>query len=325
MKKHMGMLLLGLLVVAVLLISTVAFTVDELQDIVLVKTFGRVTEVYSGTDDAGLHLKWPWPVQRLVRYDARTFILEDPYGELTTEDQQNVLLSMYCTWRIQNPVKFHQSVETPRSAVESIRERLHNHKNNVVSRHTLAEFVNTDPQKMRIPQIEAEILEALQGEMAGEYGVEVRSVGLKLIGLPQTVSQAVIEAQKKEREQYVQQYRTAGEAQATAIRARAQRASKQILAFASAKALKIRAEGDSAAAKYYRKFARNERLAMFLRSLESLREELKSKTVILLDGSEIPAVKFFREGPSLPELPAAATGSQLEEQQRRSVSSGKGK
>ena len=100
----------------------------------------------------------------------------------------------------------------------------------------------------------------------------------------------------------------AGEAQATAIRARASRASKQILAFASAKATKIKAEGDSAAAKYYREYAKNEQLGMFLRSLESLRKELMENTQIVLDGSQIPAVKFFREGPSLedvaPSIPA---------------------
>ncbi len=307
MRKHVGMFLLAGLVVLVLLIFTVAFTVDELQDIVLIRTFGRVTGVYQGRTDAGLHFKWPWPIQRLVKYDARTFILDDPYGELTTEDQQNILLTMYCTWRIADPVKFHQSLVTIDAGIESLRDRLRNHKSNVVSRHNLSEFVNTDPEKMQIAQIEAEILDPLQREMLDEYGVEVRSVGMKLLGLPQTVSEAVIEAQKKEREQFVQEYKAAGEAQATAIRARAQRASKQILAFASGKALKIRAEGDTLAAKHYRKFAKNEPLAMFLRSLESLKKNLSANTTILLDGSEVPAVRFFRSGPFLQELPEPAS------------------
>ncbi len=307
MTKHMGMFLLAVLVVVALLISTVGFTVDELQDIVLVKTFGRVTKEYRGRDDAGFHWKWPWPVQKLVRYDARTFILEDPYAELTTVDQQNILVTSFCTWRIDDAEKFHQAIVTVKSADQRVRDRLRNHKNNAVSSHRLEELINTDPQKMRISQIEQEILKPLQDEMADEYGIKVRLVGLKLLGLPEIVSAAVIEAQKKEREQFVQEYKAAGEAQATAIRARAERASKQILAFAAAKAMKIRAEGDSAAARYYREFAKNERLGMFLRSLESLRKELMTKAVILLDGSQIPAVKFFREGPSLNGLAPSTT------------------
>ena len=306
MKRHMAIFALAILVVAVLVIGTVAFTVDELQDIVIVKTFGRVTNVYRGAQDAGLKFKWPWPVQRIVRYDGRTFTLEDPYTELTTRDQQNILVTSYCTWRIADAVKFHQAMVDVSAAERNIVERLKKHKNDVVSSHVLADFVNTNPEKMKIRQIEQEVLDPFRTEMAAQYGVEISSVGIKLLGLPQQVANAVIEAQKKEREQFVQEYKAAGEAQATAIRARADRASKQILAFAQAKATKIRAEGDSAAAKYYRKFARNERLGMFLRSLESLRKELATKATILLDGSQIPAVKFFREGPSLPELPPAA-------------------
>jgi len=302
MKKHIGLLLLALLVVSVLLASTVVFTVDQLKDIALVKTFGKVTAVYRGDTDAGLQFKWPWPVQSLVRYDSRTFVLEDPYGELTTRDQHNILLTVYCTWRIADPIKFNKALKTIKAAEWAIRGRLGSRKNDVISKHRLEDLVNTDPKKMKISQIEDEILRPLQTELARDYGVDVSSVGLKLMGLPKDVSKYVIDAQKKDQEKKVEKFKAAGEAEATAIRARADRASKQILAFTAAKALKIRAEGDSAAAKYYKKFRKNERLAMFLRSLESLKTELASKTVILLDGSQIPAVKFFREGPSLDKI-----------------------
>jgi len=299
MKRHKGLFLLALVLVVVLLTTTVAFTVDELRDIVLIKTFGKVTRVYQGRQAAGLHFKWPYPIERLVRYDSRIFTVEDPYGELTTLDQQNILVTTYCTWRIHDPVQFHRAVEKVSAAETRVRDRLGNHKGIVGSSHMLEDFVNTDPGRMRIAEIEQEILTPLRREMASEYGIEVLSVGLKLLGLPETVSAAVIEAQKKEREQFAQEYTAAGEAQATAIRARAQRASKQVLAFAAGRAIKIQAEGDQAAAKYYRQYAKNERLGMFLRSLESLRKELASNATILLDGSQIPAVKFFREGPSL--------------------------
>ena len=309
MKKHMGMFLLAVLVVGVLLIGTVAYTVDELKDIVLIRTFGRVTKVIHGRDDPGLHFKWPWPVQKLVRYDARTFILDDPYGELETSDKQNVLVTMYAAWCIKDPKKFHSTIDTIAAAEKSIRARLHDHKSKVVSKHMLEEFASTDPNRMHIAEVEQEILDALQREVGTDYGVEIKSVGMRLLGLPEGVSAAVIEAQKKEREQYVQQYKTEGEALATAIRSRAERARKQILAFASAKAMKIKAEGDSAAARYYRQFAKNERLGMFLRSLESLRTGLKNKAVILLDDSQIPAIKYLRKGPSLPELPQEMPGA----------------
>jgi membrane protease subunit HflC len=300
------MILLAAFVVVALLLSSVAFTVDELRDIVLIKQFGRVTRVLRGTDDgaAGLHFKWPWPVQRLVRYDARTFVLADPYTEVSTEDQQNLLVTAYCTWRIADPRRFNRSVTDFDRARQIVRDRLSQYKNNVVASHPLEDFVNTNPKAMQIPAIEAQILERLQEDLSEQFGISVTSVGIKRIGLPEGVSAAVIEAQRQERQQYVQQYRTEGEALATAIRARARRASERILAFARAQATEIRAEGDRAAAQYYKQFQANERLAMFLRALESLRSELDSKTVFILDGSELPGVGWFRDGPSLPEAPA---------------------
>jgi len=61
-------------VVAALLVSTVAFTVDQSRDIVLVKTFGKTptfTTRRKKTNDAGLKFKWPMPVQEQVRYESR--------------------------------------------------------------------------------------------------------------------------------------------------------------------------------------------------------------------------------------------------------------
>ena len=43
MRKHMALVIAAVLVVAALLVFTVAFTVDELRDIVMVKQFGRAS------------------------------------------------------------------------------------------------------------------------------------------------------------------------------------------------------------------------------------------------------------------------------------------
>lgn len=125
-------------------------------------------------------------------------------------------------------------------------------------------------------------------------------MGIKTLGLPESVSDKVIEAMKGERQKEVARYEAAGQAQALAIRERAREASEQILAFANRKASEIRAQGDQAAAKEYEKFGEDWQFAAYRRSLESLKKELKGRTIFLLDGSQIPAVKYFGNGPSLP-------------------------
>jgi membrane protease subunit HflC len=298
MKTHYGMFLLALLVVALLLVSTVAYQVD-FTDYALIKTFGQTTAQIDGNQQAGLKFKWPWPVQRLVRYDARTVVFEDTASEVATRDKQNLLVTMYCAWRIADPALFNQTITTVASAQDRLRDLVRSAKKDVVGRHNMEDLINTDPAKMQIPQIEEQILQAVRQQAMDNYGVEVVRVGIKSLGLPKEVTAVVIEAMKEERQRDVRKFEAAGEAQATAIRERAKAASGQILAFANRKAAEIRSEGDRAAATYYKEFARNERFSMFLRSLESLKTELESKAVILLDGSELPAVEFFRTGPSM--------------------------
>ena len=62
MKRHIGIIVLALLVFVVLLIITVTYVVDETKDIVLITTFGKITQVVDGREDPGLHFKLPWPI-----------------------------------------------------------------------------------------------------------------------------------------------------------------------------------------------------------------------------------------------------------------------
>ncbi len=302
MRKHLAMILLAVTVVAALGIYTVTFTVDQYRDIVLIKRFGKIHTVYTGTDDAGLKYKLPYPIEKVIRYDARQFSIESPQAQVTTRDQQSVLISTFCTWRIADPAKFHQAVKTVGRAERELRTKLQAKTGDVLGRYDLQYLINTDPAKMQLRQIEDDILAQLKTIVEDAYGLEVGMVGIRNWGLPEGVSLAVIELQKKDREKDAQDYLTRGEAEAMAITARAKAASEKILAFADRKAAEVRSEGDRAAAKIYQHFSRNPELSAFLRSLESLKIELESRSVILLDGSELPAVKYFRSGPSAESL-----------------------
>lgn len=298
MKRHMVVFLLALLVVGVLLAYTVAFQIES-TEAALVNRFGRTVRSLDGATAAGLHFKWPYPVERLVKYDKRLHVFEDVHGEIQTHDKQSILVSVFCAWRVQDPVKFHRVVEHVDEGEARLRRLVETYKKEVINQRDMAELVNTDPAAMRLAEIEAQILQLISAKASEDYGVEIVGVGIRNLGLSQSVSEAVIEAMKAERLRYVFRYQAEGEAQATAIRERAKADRDQIVAFANRQAQNIRSEGDRAAAEYYAKFEENPRLSMFLRAMESLKKELSSKTVFLLDGSEIPAVKFFREGPSL--------------------------
>ena len=302
MMKHTGMIVVAALVVVVLLLGTVAFTVPSTEK-VLVKTFGKTTRVLYGDRDAdaGLHLKWPYPIQTVIRYDARTFAFEDPHMQFETSDKQQMFSAMYCAWRVDDPDKFHRSVETVETAEQRLRSLLNNKKRDVLTKYDMSRYVNTDETSMKLDEMARKIHALMKDQARKDYGVEIAQVGFKSLSLPEKVTADVIEAMKKERQKEVQRYRASGEAMAKAIRKWAERARDQVLAFARNKADRIRAEGEAAATEYYAIFQENETLAVFIRELMSLRKILADKVLLVLDPESLRPLRYFSAPPTAAE------------------------
>ena len=297
MSKHLGLILAAVLVVLALLVYTITYTVDYSQ-VVLVQTFGQTTQVRNGETDSGLHFKLPYPIQKVVTYDRRIHTLEDTPQELNTRRKLPVLLTLSCSWKIADAKQFNATVGSMTNAELRIRDALRTAKRGIVPKHTMGDFVNVAPGKMLQPEIEKEIYDEVRPNLLSGYGVEVVSIGIKSFTVNQRTTQAIIEAEKAERETAVKAYSSRGEALAKAIEERAKTAREYILDFARRKASGIRSEGEAAAAEYYAIFDQAPEFAIFLRSLKSLEAELAERAIILMDGSMVPAVQYFRLGPS---------------------------
>jgi membrane protease subunit HflC len=170
----------------------------------------------------------------------------------------------------------------------------------------MQELVNTNPKKMKLAEIETEVLGKLR-EVQDELGVEIVTVGIKALGLAEATSKTVIDAMKKERQKEIDKLESMGQASAGTIISRAENARDQILAFAKRKSDEIRTAGHREAAKYYSRYKEHPRFGMFLRYLDTLKSGLGQNATIWLDGTKIPGIKFLWKGPSLPEGPVVPT------------------
>src|SRR4051794_35559825 len=87
MRKYL--FLAGALVVVAWLLRTSLFTVDRTEFVYLTQ-FGRPVATFDGArpEEAGLHLKWPSPVQSVQRLDSRLQYLDLPGKELLTRDRR---------------------------------------------------------------------------------------------------------------------------------------------------------------------------------------------------------------------------------------------
>ncbi len=94
------------------------FVVDA-GEVAVVTQFGKPVRVVSAP---GLYVKAPSPVQTVVRYDARLFVLVPPPAEFLTLEKKNVVASGFIVWRVADARRFLQTV-FDRAGAESRLER----------------------------------------------------------------------------------------------------------------------------------------------------------------------------------------------------------
>jgi membrane protease subunit HflC len=225
---------------------------------------------------------------KVYRFDNRTQTLEGAFEETLTRDGKNILVSVYAGWRIKEPIQFLERVGTAEQAERNLDSLLRSQKNAVLGQFPFAGLINTNAAAVQFEEIEQQMLADVQTEAADRYGVEVQFLGIRKIGLPESITEKVFARMKAEREEIAEGYRSEGESEAIKLRAAADSTRHQLLAKAEAEAKGIRAEGDAQAAQAYQVFEQNPELAMFLRKLEVLELTLKNKATVVLSSETEP-------------------------------------
>ena len=285
-SRHWATILLGLIVAAIFLVIIFSFQVKS-TEFAVITTMGKI----SGTTDAGLHFRWPYPVQSVYKFDKRIRCFEGTAGKLEetlTRDAQNVLIGIYISYRIQNPEKFFNSWITIDKAEEDLNKWMRSDKDQVIGKYNFDQLINTDSKKMQLGEMEKQICISLNNKTQEKYGVEIVSVGINSINIPEKTTKSVFDRMIAERSKVSTQYRAEGKNQADTIKMLADSNKMKILTDARAAAKRIRAEGDAAAAKYFADFQKNPELAMFLRKLDSLKKVMGAKTTLILDTDSAP-------------------------------------
>lgn len=255
-------------------------------EVAVVTTFGKPGDA---TIEPGAHFKWPWPVQKVYRFDHRVQSFEDKFEQTLTRDNFTLLVQAYVGWRISDPALFlkrfnNGSVEDAERALEGL---VRSAKNAVVGQFNFSDFISTDSSKLKLADVEAKLLQTVRASQE-QYGITVEFLGVRRLGLPESITEKVIARMEAERRTVVQRLEGEGERSATTIRSRAERESDEIRARAEAEALRIRGEGEAEAAKHYQVLAENRELAEYLLKLKALEQSLQQKSTLILDQNTAP-------------------------------------
>lgn len=289
MKRNPLTLAIGLLLILIFALLLFVFQVRT-TEVAVVTTFGKPTRPIT---KPGAYFKWPWPIQRVYKFDQRVQNFEDKLTEALTRDNFNLLTSVYVGWRISDPTaffpKFAGSTEPLRAAEQDLERLLGQAKVGAVGSHTLGDFLSAASEGHKFVEIEGQILTAIQAQLkANNYGIAIEHLGLKRVQLPESVTQSVFERMTSERRTLADRSQYEGEAEASKIRSGAEREAAERMANAESEATRIRGEGEAEAAKSLATFRQNPELANFIFRLNALEASLKDRAVLVFDQNTPP-------------------------------------
>jgi membrane protease subunit HflC len=281
MKRSPINFVVGIVLMLIFVALLFCFQVRQ-TEVAIVTTFQKPSR---NRTEPGLYFKLPWPIQTVYKLDKRIQNFESRYEETLTKDGRNLLITIYAGWSVADPIVFFQTFlnGSMTEAERSLEGLLRSRKNEVVGQHPFNHFISTTEQELKFAEIEREMLDKVQAEARKNYGIEVRFVGIKRLGLPESITQKVFDRMQAERQRLVQQLQGEGESRASEIRSAAERDRDKLLASAQAEATRIRGQGDAEAAKAFAVFQQNPELAILLMKLNALELSLKERTTLILD------------------------------------------
>ena len=293
MKRNSLTILVGALLIVIFILLLFTFQVRQ-TEIALVTTFDKPS---GYIEEPGFKWKWPPPIQKVYKFDKRIQSFDqDKIEETLTADAYNLVVQVYVGWSISKPDLFFSSfrdgeIKAAQPAIEAL---VRGAKNAVVAKHPFTDFVSLDKSKAKFPEIEQEILKSIQAPALNTYGIDVKFVGIKKLGLPESVTQKVFDRMIAERQQEIERLRSQGESEATIIRSAADAERDAIRSRAEAHATAIRGQADAQAAKSYAVFEQDPPFATFLYELRALEDVTRDKTTVILDERTRPFNLFTR-------------------------------
>ncbi len=289
--------LVAIVFIGAIVLYACSFTVRFTETAVRT-TFGKASES-SVITEPGFHLKWPYPAQSVTKYDRRVRLVTTRSETQQTADDFQVVVEAYMTYRVADPLLFFQRFS---SAGDRAQDHYRMAEDNVLRARLRAQLGTTSAFRMddlftperggsALPELENQIFTLLsEGSEGGlslaEYGVEVVSVGIDRVILPEETTQRVVDRMGANRDRLADGYESEGTAQADSIRAKAEADAEKIRRFASRKAAEIESRGHAEAVPFLRQMASDPELAVFLQQLDFMSEARAKRATLILPTSD---------------------------------------
>lgn len=282
MKKWIGLIVV--LLVIVIGCSSIVVTYDD--EYKLVRRFGKVDRV---TEESGISFKIPF-VEAADTLPRNVQLYDLESSDVITSDKKTMVADTYALWKISDPLKFAQTLNSITNAESRINAAIYNALKTQIGAMTQADVISA-----RDGELSESIMSNIGSSME-QYGITMVSVELKQLDLPSDNKTAVYERMISEREQMAASYTADGNSQSQIIKNSTDKEFTIMVSEAEAEAEKIVAEAeaeymnilssaysDSSRAEFY----------SFVRALDAAKASMTGENKTLILSNDSPLAQIF--------------------------------
>lgn len=271
---------------AVVIAAGASVTVTQQNEYKLIRQFGKVDRVISSS---GISFKIPF-IESTQSLPKETLLYDLAASDVITKDKKTMISDSYVLWKISDPLKFAQTLNSSVESGESrINTAVYNATKNAISSMSQDQVITS-----RDGELSDMVMEAI-GTNMDQYGIELLKFETKQLDLPDDNKEAVYERMISERDNIAATYKAEGNSEAKVIRNKTDKEVAIQISDAKKQAEILEAEGEQEymkiLAQAYGEEDRSE-FYSFVRSLEALKTSMKGedKTVILSADSPIAQI-----------------------------------
>lgn len=286
MKKIKNFIWIALICILVM-IGLSGIVVTQENEYSLIRQFGKIDHIVT---EAGISFRIPF-VQSVDKLPKETLLYDLSSSDVITSDKKTMITDSYILWRITDPLKFAQTLNSSISNAESRLDTIvYNSTKNVISSMRQEDVINE-----RDGALSQAVIDNI-GNTLDQYGIELLSFETKHLDLPSDNKAAVYERMISERDNIAATYTAEGNSQAQMIRNTTDKEVTVMISEAEKQAEILKAEGE---AEYMRilsdAYADSSRTEFytFVRSLDAAKIALSGGDKTLFLSSDSPIAKIF--------------------------------
>jgi len=280
--------------VALIVLANSLFVVEQREQAVVLR-FGQAVRVINkpGHNEAGLNVKQPF-VENVIKFDRRNLGLEADQEEVTSADQQKLVVDAFLRYRISDPLQYYRTLRDERTAQDRLERLMNSSLRQMLGQMNQSDIISGQRDKLMQQSKQDMARRAKESRL----GIEVIDFRIKRADLPAANQASVYRRMQTQRAQIAAQYRAQGEQQKREIIATADKDVAITLADAQQIGETTRGEGDALRTRIFAQaYGKDPGFAAFYRSMQAYQAGLGQGDTTMILSPDSNFFKYFEQGP----------------------------